>query len=242
MKALLARYVALLCTVACATVAVVTVWPTDRQVRTEDRNADGRPDVWRQYDSRGQLTEVDVDSNFDGRPDIREYYAGGELVRRESDRNFDDQVDLVEEFDAATHEEIRSVVDLDYDGSADLLILFRDGRSVFTERARAHPLTTNLRQGTEIAAHGSPFIRRAGVGPLEQLTDPFRGDTAIRRTRATAANSDECVGLSTEGGLPVAGVETVGPLASSTPLVTSNVRPVVHTSSFPWSPRGPPLS
>src|SRR5579864_2573753 len=109
------RWVASLCTVACATVAVVTMWPTDRQVRTADRNADGRPDVWRHYDNRGRLVEVAVDSNFDGRSDVEEYYDDGALVRRESDRNFDDRVDLVEEFDALTHEQIRSVVDLDYD-------------------------------------------------------------------------------------------------------------------------------
>jgi hypothetical protein len=240
MKDLSARCVALLCTAACATVAVVTVWPTDRYVRTDDRNADGRPDVWRQYDDRGQLTEVAIDSNFDGLSDIQEYYDRGVLVRRESDRNFDDEVDLVEEFDAATHEPIRSVVDLDYDGSADLLVLFRDGRPVFAERAR--PLTINLRQRSEIAAHDSQVVRRGRVGPLVQLADPFRRDTAVRGTHAVAGNADDGVGLSTSSGLSAADVETVSPLVSSTQLVTSDVQPGALTSSSRRSPRGPPLS
>src|SRR6202035_769290 len=100
MKSLSSRYLALLCVVACATVATVEVWPAARHLRTEDHNGDGRPDIWRRYDNRGQLTEVDVDSNFDGSPDIEEYYERGILVRRESDRNFNGQADLVEEFDA----------------------------------------------------------------------------------------------------------------------------------------------
>jgi hypothetical protein len=238
MKASLTRCAALLCTVACVTIAVVTVSPAGRYVRTEDRNADGRPDVWRQYDDRGRLTQVAVDSNFDGRSDIEEYYDRGALIRRESDRNFDDQVDLVEEFDAATHEEIRSIVDLDYDGSADLLVLFRDGRPAFAQRAR--PLTVNLRQGAEIPARDSQLVRRGGLGPLVPLTDPFRRDTAVRGTRAGAGNADDSVGLSTSGGQPAAAVTTVNPLASSTELVTSDVQPRALTSSFPRSPRGPP--
>jgi len=241
MKELLARSVALLCTVACATVAVFTVWPTDRHVRSADRNGDGRPDVWRQYDNRGQLIEVAVDSNFDGRSDIQEYFDHGVLVRRESDRNFDDQVDLVEEFDAATHEQIRSVVDLDYDGSADLLILFRDGRPVFAERARG-PLLTTDPQRAEIAARDSQFVHRIGGDPLVQLTDPFRRDTAVRGTHGAAASSDDCVSLSTSRGRPAAGVETVSPPACVTLLVTSDVQPGALTSFLPRSPRGPPIA
>jgi hypothetical protein len=225
--------------VACAATAVVTVWPTGPHVRAADRNADGRADIWRHYDNRGQLIEVAVDSNFDGRSDIQEYYDGGVLVRRESDRNFDDHVDLVEEFDVATHEEIRSVADLDYDGRADLLVLFRDGRPAFAERAR--PLTTDL-QHAEMAANDSQFARQGGAGVLVPLLDPFLRDTAVRETHSAAGSADACVGLSTSGGLPTAGMRTVSPLASSTPLVTCDIQPGTLTKSFPRSPRGPPLS
>src|SRR5215467_13299524 len=126
------RFVALLCAVFCAALAAIEVWPA-RRVRTADQNGDGRPDVWRRYDARGRLTEVDVDSNFDGSPDIAEYYDRGVLVRRETDRNFNGQADLIEEFDAETHSRTRSVVDVDYDGTADLLVLFRNGEAVFAK-------------------------------------------------------------------------------------------------------------
>ncbi|HEV3060696.1 MAG TPA: hypothetical protein VGY48_20800 [Vicinamibacterales bacterium] len=242
MKALSARCVALLCTVACATVAIVTLGgSTDRRVRTEDRNADGRPDVWRQYDLGGQLAEVAIDTNFDGRSDIQEYYGRGGLVRRESDRNFDDRVDLIEEFDEATHEQIKSVVDLDYDGSADLLVLFRDGRPVFAQRAG--PRAIQLPQPSESAPHDSERADRRAADPLAGLADPFRGRAAVRGAAAADANAigDECLGPSTSG-LPVAGVETVDPRACSTALVFGDVHAAAHTSLLPRSPRGPPLT
>src|SRR5262249_4650002 len=138
MKRWFASAVAIFCVASCATVAIVGVWPA-RRVRTADNNGDGRPDVWRLYDGKGQLTEVDVDSNFDGHTDIQEYYEQGVLVRRESDRNFNGQSDLVEEFDAKTHHLTRSVIDLDYDGTADLLVLFPDGHPAFSRRRAPLP-------------------------------------------------------------------------------------------------------
>src|SRR5579864_1437442 len=210
MKVPSSRCVALLCTVACATVTIGAVWPTDRNVRTEDRNADGRPDVWRRYDQSGQLAEVAIDTNFDGRSDIQEYYDRGGLIRRESDRNFDDRVDLIEEFDGATHQQIKSVVDLDYDGTADLLVLFRDGRPVFAERASARAI--RLPQRDAVAARESSGVRPSGDAgdtdnehraPLERLTrlvDPFGARTAVQPTRTAAASSGECVGPCTPDG------------------------------------------
>ena len=74
--------------------ALLSLWSTGVSVSTEDRNADGRPDVWRHFDRRGQLTTVAVDTNFDGRSDVQEIYDDGVLRRRDSDRNFNNQVDL----------------------------------------------------------------------------------------------------------------------------------------------------
>src|SRR5882672_4543223 len=97
-----------LCAVACSVAAAVSLWLPSGALRTQDKNGDGRPDV-------------------------HEYYQRGALVRRESDRNFNDRVDLVQEFDPATREHTRSVVDVDFDGRADLLVLFRDGQPVFSK-------------------------------------------------------------------------------------------------------------
>src|ERR1700757_1203811 len=108
MKARLTRVVALLCVLGCALTAALSLRPVARGIRTADRNGDGRPDLWRIYDSHGQLAEVDVDSNFDGSPDVHELYERGSLIRRESDRNFNGFTDLIEEFDVETHSQTRS--------------------------------------------------------------------------------------------------------------------------------------
>src|ERR1700730_5796243 len=83
--------------VACAAAVAASLRPPAGAVRTEDQNGDGRPDVWRVYDRQGQLSEMAVDTNFDGRSDVHEYYEHSELVRRESDRDFNGRVDLVQE-------------------------------------------------------------------------------------------------------------------------------------------------
>ena len=179
-----------LCVVFCATSAVGLRMPA-LEVRTLDQNGDGRADLWRHFDRHGQLIEIDVDTNFDGRPDREEYYERGILVRRESDRDFNGQADLIDEFDAVTHAQTRSVIDVDFDGSADLLVLFRDGRPIFTERARP------ARSG----ATPERVANRRVAGHLVPLFNPFDSDTAVR-TSAGAGADPECVALSTSGDLP----------------------------------------
>src|SRR5580692_13067095 len=122
----------LLCGTVCVSTAAISPWSPRGRVRVEDRNGDGRPDVWRTYDRQGRLTEVALDTNFDGRSDVLEYYDQGALIRRETDRNFDGRIDLIESFDRITHERVRSLTDVDYDGRADLLVLFSHGRTVYS--------------------------------------------------------------------------------------------------------------
>ena len=228
-----ARCVALLCVVGCATAAAIEAWPAARHVRTEDQNGDGRPDIWRRYDTRGQLTEVNVDSNFDGSPDIEEYYERGVLVRRESDRNFDGRTDLIEEFDAETHGQTRSVVDIDYDGTADLLVLFQDGLPVFSKRTcqlkRSGSPTPRLPAGPDGASH------------LARLMNPFESDTAVRAAQA-ASNPGGCVGLSTSGGLPSPRVATAGLMSPSARWAARDVQPDPLKLQQRRSPRAPPAS
>src|SRR5262245_4461775 len=115
----------------------VVVFPTPIRLQTRDINRDGRPDRWEYYDHRGVLLRQNIDTNFDGKSDIQESYQDGHLVRREADRNFDDQVDLTDEFDPRTGEHVRSVADVDFDGRADLLVLFSGGKPFFSQWARA---------------------------------------------------------------------------------------------------------
>jgi hypothetical protein len=146
--------------VACAAVAAVSLWPSAGNTRVEDRNGDGRPDVWRVYDQQRQLSEVSIDTNFDGRSDVEEYYDRGALVRRESDRDFSDRVDFVEEFDATTHEHVRSVADVDFDGKADLLELFQAGRLVYVKWASqvAPASAADVPPSTSACRHGRRMI------------------------------------------------------------------------------------
>lgn len=225
------RLTSMICVVSCAALAALEIGPVARRVRTADRNGDGRPDVWRHYDTRGRLAKVDIDSNFDGEPDIEEYYERGALVRRESDRNFNGQADLVEEFDPATHAPTRSVIDVDADGAADLLVLFRDGRPVFSEWARSKPSDSRSR----------PAVHRTGAGRLVALADPFQSDTAFRPARAVSDDA-ECVGLSTSGGLPSPCVATRGRAPTSARLVAPDAPPHAATPLLPRSPRAPPAA
>ena len=223
---------ALLSAAACAAFAVVELSAAARMVRTEDHNGDGRPDIWRRYDAAGRLTEVDVDSNFDGSPDIQEYYDRGVLIRRESDRNFNGQADLIEEFDGETHGQTRSVVDIDFDGTADLLVLFRDGRPVYSMRASALTRRTNADSHAADSRHATRLVR---------LADPFEEETAVRAVHSSSL-PDEFVGLSTSGGLPSAPFSAISRVSVSTPLAASDVRADDLALLRRRSPRAPPLS
>ncbi|HEV3217648.1 MAG TPA: hypothetical protein VGZ27_18095 [Vicinamibacterales bacterium] len=232
--------VAILCLVASASAGSLALWPRAGSFRTEDRNGDGRPDVWRTYDRQGRLSEVAIDTNFDGRSDVHEYYEGGVLVSRESDRNFDDRVDLVQQFDYTTHEQARAIEDVDYDGRADLLVLFQGGRPVFAKWAR------EVAPGVASDASARPVLNpepapRAADDPLTPLEDPFRTDLAVKATRVVDGSSGP-VAVLTSGGLPVAGKEFVTRPVSSSALELTGYRHVPSAILAPHSSRGPPRS
>ena len=217
----------------CSLVASLSLRPAGRAVRTEDRNGDGRPDVWRVYDTHGQLLERTIDANFDGRSDIHEYYAHGALARRESARHFDDRIDLVEDFDPSTHERIRSLVDVDEDGAANLLVLFQAGRPVFSKYATL-PLPL-------ASARWSPERRDRLADALRPLADPFSGDTAIGLVRlAPVGDAGQAAAIS--AGVPVA--PRVIPHAVLPAGIVSGLD--AHGCSLVFiarpAPRGPPLA
>ena len=219
-----------------AAAAAVSLWPLAGYVQTEDQNGDGRPDVWRVYDRQHQLSEVAVDTNFDGRSDVHEYYQRGALVRRESDRDFNDRVDLVQEFDPTTREPLRAVVDVDFDGTADLLVLFQGGQPVFSEWA--HPVAAAAVSGDRGLTADAPA--RTADDQLAPLEDPFSADLAVRAIRV--ALGGDCVGLSTSGGLPSSCIALVSPLASSSDVSGSSFFRPPSVTVGSYSPRGPPVS
>jgi hypothetical protein len=222
---------------ACAGAAALLLWPSGRDIRTEDQNHDGRPDVWRMYDRQGRLSNVALDTNFDGRPDVREYYEDGALVRRESDRDFNDRVDLVQDFDPTTRELARSIIDVDFDGTADLLVLFRGGQPVFSKWAQS-TIPAVVRAAADVHAEAPPSTADGHLAPLE---DPFSSDLSLRAVRDAAGSSDG-IGLSTSGGLPTPLADVVGPLASSSGTSDSIASNLLSATVLLYAPRGPPAA
>ena len=224
------RWLATILSLSAGTSAVIKCFPHADSILTMDVNHDGEPDVWRVDDVENHLTEVFRDTNHDGQRDIREYYEHGVLVRRESDRDFNNQIDLVEDFDAATGDRSRSVVDLDSDGRADLLVLFLGADAVFVKAAPQRAATSAVRHATNAPVH---------AGTLLPFDDPFDGDLALRPLHPPI-RAQEFVGLSTAGGVPAEQQTSLDvPRAGLHP---SDWR-VLYTSGVelqPGPPRGPP--
>jgi len=214
----------------CVLAAFAAVWFPAGRAFTEDRNHDGKPDVWRSYNANGQLVSVAVDTNFDGRSDVNEFYDNGALVRRELDRDFNNQIDLVQEFDPATRQIVRSISDVDADGVADLLLLFQNGQPVYSKWAHA---TSGSFDSNESSA-----IIDVPQRPLRALADPFSGDLAVKGMRAGAQIRDT-LALASASGLPQATLPTVI-LAATSSFVITNFTAVSAPAAGPRSPRGPP--
>lgn len=65
-----------------------------------DINNDGRTDKWiYSTDVYDRTTRIDYDTNFDGKPDIKEYYGkNNKLIKREIDTNFDGKLDKLDKY------------------------------------------------------------------------------------------------------------------------------------------------
>jgi hypothetical protein len=229
----LVRWLATILTLFACTSAAVRHWPHTDSVVTEDLNHDGRPDVWRIYDADHHLTEVFRDTNLDGHLDVREFYEKGALVRRESDRDFNNQIDLIEEFDASTGDRSRSVVDLDSDGRADLLILFQGKNAVFVKAAPPRRSTPTRHALSDAPARGRDV--------LLALDDPFSADLALRPAFAPE-RVREFVGLSTAGGVPAAPRAALEAPLKGPQISLWSLLPTLSRELAPGSPRGPPSS
>lgn len=72
----------------------------ERLVGGGDINNDGRRDKWiYSTDVYDRTIRIDYDTNFDGKPDIKEYYGKNDkLIKREIDTNFDGKVDKVDKY------------------------------------------------------------------------------------------------------------------------------------------------
>jgi hypothetical protein len=223
--------ITVLSVLVCSSAALVSMWAPLANTRTEDLNHDGRPDIWRSYARDGRIARVAVDTNFDGRSDVQEFYENGALIRRESDRDFDNQIDLVQDFDQTTHKIIRSVVDVNADGVADLLVLFQDGRLVYSKWARA---------SRPVATSDFPLKNISGRSDLPPVSfvDPFTNDPALGAIHVSPGTVD-FLGLPVPVGMPEVGDNDAGSAHASS-SIAFNDRSASPTLVGPSSLRGPP--
>lgn len=82
-----------------------------------DLNWDGKIDIWRYFDERGQVVKEEWDTDYDGKVDEIRYFEGGVIVRDERDRNNDGHFDVVRYYKNGKLE--RKEVDTNGDGKID---------------------------------------------------------------------------------------------------------------------------
>ncbi len=102
------RAITAIVSVICAIIGVLSFSPADKFIRESnfgkekiweiDTSGDKKTDKWVHYDIYERLTEIGYDTNFDGKPDVWEYYKNGKVYKKEIDTNFDGKPDKIENY------------------------------------------------------------------------------------------------------------------------------------------------
>lgn len=96
-------------------------------VRKEvDVNFDGKIDLIRTFNQRGDLVSERLDHDFDGRIDVVNWFEQGVIVKKEYDTNFDSVVDVWRYFDKGVVS--RKEADLNHDGKVDYWEYYEQGK------------------------------------------------------------------------------------------------------------------
>jgi antitoxin component YwqK of YwqJK toxin-antitoxin module len=100
----------------------------DVVVRKEiDLNNDGKIDVWRYYDEKGELVKERLDLDFDGLIDCTIYYKSGVVEHKEYDTNFDGKPDLWKYYNEKG-QLARVEADRNHDGKVDYWEYWENGK------------------------------------------------------------------------------------------------------------------
>jgi len=67
------------------------------KIKKEDKNKDGKPDVWIFYGKKYQK-RIETDLNFDGKADMYAHYLREKLVKLEIDADYDGKVDMISDY------------------------------------------------------------------------------------------------------------------------------------------------
>ena len=103
------------------------------ETKTEDKNNDGKPDMWMYYDDTNRPTKIESDRNYDGKVDLWIIYGNKGTRVTQIDMNFDGRPDMYSYYQYS--QRIKLELDSDYDGKLDQVNEYRDGRVVKMQKA-----------------------------------------------------------------------------------------------------------
>ena len=187
----------------------------------EDRNGDGRPDVWVTF-AQGKRVSQAEDPGFTGRATVLDHFENDELVRTEERTTSDGPPELVTHY---AHGQItRKEHDTKRAGRFDLISYFEDGslrgrrrrRSVGTVRTCG--CTTRTASGSARTRIWTATGRRHPLLLRERLRPPARAEVGDHRFRRRhQRDGTQRAGVSAQIGCAHAGWQTHHTGASSQP-------------------------
>jgi hypothetical protein len=87
------------------------------EIKKEDKNNDGKPDMWIYYNDNKKPVKIESDGNYDGKPDLWISYGEKGQRRTEIDLNFDGRPDMYSYY--LYGQRVKLEIDIDYDGKLD---------------------------------------------------------------------------------------------------------------------------
>jgi len=160
-----------------------------------DLSGDGKADLWKVYrevpkadadkdapaSTERLLVRKEMDLNFDGKVDIRQFVnADGTLAREEMDLDFDGHTDAVALYNDG--QLVKRELDLNFDGKADVFKYYEDGKLVRKERANGRSGKVNIweyyeagrlvRIGRDRDGDGKPEVFDDAPEPEPELPKP----------------------------------------------------------------------
>ena len=145
------------------------------QTYETDSNGDGRADRFAVY-RYDKIVQARHDRNFDGKPDVWEYYDGsGNIQRVEEDQNFDGTADNW--FQYENSRVVSSKYDADFNGKADWFATYEDGVMVRSEVIPNESGRVSRRFLHKNGVLTEEWVdeNRDGVFDYKILQDPFGG-------------------------------------------------------------------
>ncbi len=106
-----------------------------------DLSGDGKPDLWKIFQIKKEgdteartMIRKEMDLNFDGRLDIRQFVTpNNKVYREEMDLDFDGHIDATAHYKDGRL--IKRELDLSFDGKPDIFKYYEDGKLIRKERA-----------------------------------------------------------------------------------------------------------